>query len=187
MSTGPSSPSNTRGRTATELLGAASVPAALVVTLALVAGSLAVGPARAAMVDEIVVKVNNRIITKSEFDERSAYLVQQVQQQHSGPGFQEELASARDSLLANLITEALLIERAETIFDMDKIRTSLIDDFKKQQNIPSDPELEKALKDQQMSRKELEDQLIRMPVPKEIINYDVRRKISVSDQEMETY
>lgn len=139
------------------------------------------------MVDEIVVKVNNRIITKSEFDERAAYLVQQIQQQHTGPGFQEELQSARDALLANLITEALLIERAETIFDMDKIRGSLIDDFKKQQNIPNDNELEKALKDQGISRKELEDQLIRMAVPNEIINYDVKRKISVSDQEMEEY
>jgi parvulin-like peptidyl-prolyl isomerase len=139
------------------------------------------------MVDEIVVKVNNRIITKSEFDERSAYLVQQVQQQHTGAGYQEELQSAKDALLANLITEALLIERAETIFDMDKIRGSLIDDFKKQQNIPNDNELEKALKDQGMSRKELEDQLIRMAVPNEIINYDVKRKISVSDQEMEEY
>jgi parvulin-like peptidyl-prolyl isomerase len=139
------------------------------------------------MVDEIVVKVNNRIITRSEFDERAAYLVQQVQQQHSGAGFVDELQAARDALLANLITEALLIERAETIFDMDKIRGSLIDDFKKQQNIPNDNELEKALKDQGISRKELEDQLIRMAVPNEIINYDVKRKISVSDEEMEEY
>lgn len=139
------------------------------------------------MVDEIVVKVNNRIITRSEFDERAAYLVQQVQQQHSGGSINEELQAARDALLANLITEALLIERAETIFDMDKIRGSLIDDFKKQQNIPNDAELEKALKDQLITRKELEDQLIRMAVPNEIINYDVKRKISVSDQEMEDY
>jgi peptidyl-prolyl cis-trans isomerase SurA len=139
------------------------------------------------MVDEIVVKVNNRIITKSEFDERSAYLTQQVKQQHSGSDFNEDLQGARDALLANLITEALLIERAETIFDMDKIRGSLIDDFKKQQSIPNDAELEKALKDQGMSRKELEDQLIRMAVPNEIINYDVKRKISVSDDEMQDY
>jgi parvulin-like peptidyl-prolyl isomerase len=139
------------------------------------------------MVDEIVVKVNNRIITRSEFDERAAYLVQQVQQQHSGGSINEELQAARDALLANLITEALLIERAETIFDMDKIRGSLIDDFKKQQNIPNDAELDKALKDQSITRKELEDQLIRMAVPNEIINYDVKRKISVSDQEMQDY
>src|SRR5689334_16521509 len=152
MSTGPSSPSSTRGRTRTS---GAAVLAALVLGLAFCR------PALAAMVDEIVVKVNNRIITKSEFDERAAYLVQQIQQQ---------LQSARDALLANLITEALLIERAETIFDMDKIRGSLIDDFKKQQNMPNDNELEKALKDQGMSRKDLEDQLIRMAVPNEIIN-----------------
>src|SRR5712672_851387 len=146
MSTGPSSPSSTRGTTG---IRAAAALTALFASLA------PCRPAFAAMVDEIVVKVNNRIITKSEFDERAAYLVQQVQQQHSGAGFNEELQGARDALLANLITEALLIERAETIFDMDKIRGSLIDDFKKQQNIPNDAELEKALKDQTITRKEL--------------------------------
>jgi parvulin-like peptidyl-prolyl isomerase len=70
---------------------------------------------------------------------------------------------------------------------MDRIRTTLIEDFRKQQNIANDAELEKALKEQQMTRKELEDQLIRLAVPNEIINYDVKRKISVSETELKQY
>ncbi|HEV8199699.1 MAG TPA: peptidylprolyl isomerase [Candidatus Polarisedimenticolia bacterium] len=138
--------------------------------------------ARAAMVEEIVAKVNNRIITKTEYELRRQYLNDQQK------GASEDDAQAqRDALLANLITEALLLERAETIFDMDRIRGSLIDDFKKQQNITTDEELETALKDQNMSRKELEEHLMRLAVPNEIINYDVRRKISVSDAEEQAY
>jgi peptidyl-prolyl cis-trans isomerase SurA len=144
----------------------------------LTAGTLA----RAAIVEEIVAKVNNRIITKTEYELRRQYLNDQQK------GASEDDAQAqRDALLANLITEALLLERAETIFDMDRIRGSLIDDFKKQQNITTDEELETALKEQNMSRKELEEHLMRLAVPNEIINYDVRRKISVSDSEMQTY
>ena len=142
----------------------------------------AAAPARAAIIEEIVAKVNNRIITKSEYDQRNLYLVQQTTK-----GSQEELQAAKDALLANLITEALLIERAETIFDMDRIRTSLIDDFRKQQNITNDEELETALKEQGMTRKELEEHLMRLAVPNEIINYDVKRKISVSDAEMQAF
>lgn len=139
-------------------------------------------PARAAIIDEIVAKVNNRIITKTEYEQRRAYLADQQKGASDA-----EMQGAKDALLANLITEALLLERAETIFDMDRIRGSLIDDFKKQQNITTDEDLEAALKDQQMTRKELEEHLMRLAVPNEIINYDVRRKISVSDAEMQAY
>src|SRR5262245_23690593 len=149
--------------------------------LCLAAGALG-RPLRAAIIEEIVAKVNNRIITKSEYEQRTAYLVQQGRQQS-----EEEMQSQKDALLANLITEALLIERAETIFDMDRIRESLIEDFRKQQNIANDEELETALKDQQMTRHELEEQLMRLALPNHIIDYDVKRKISVSDAEMQAY
>jgi peptidyl-prolyl cis-trans isomerase SurA len=144
-------------------------------------------PARTAVVEEIVAKVNNRIVTASEFDERQKALFSQISQEHPGPGLSEELQEAQEVLLANIITEALLLERATAIFDMARIRNTLIEDFKKQQNIPGDAELDKALQDQRMSRKELEDHLIRITVPNEIINYDVRRKISVSETEMKGY
>jgi parvulin-like peptidyl-prolyl isomerase len=38
-----------------------------------------------------------------------------------------------------------------------------------------------------MTRKELEEHLLRLAVPNEIINYDVRHKISVSPAEMDAY
>ena len=164
------------------------MPAAAVAVVGVVlAAALATAPARAAVVDEIVVKVNNRIVTASEFEDRRKALFTQVSQEHPGPGMTEELQSAQDILLANIITEALLLERATAVFDMDRIRLSLIEDFKKQQNIPGEPELEQALKEQGMTRKDLEDHLIRIAVPNEIINYDVKRKISVSETEMHDY
>jgi peptidyl-prolyl cis-trans isomerase SurA len=138
--------------------------------------------ARGAMVEEIVAKVNNRIITKTDYEQRRQYL----NDQQKGAS-EDDTQAARDALLANLITEALLLERAETIFDIERIRGSLIDDFKKQQNITTDEELETALKEQGMTRKELEEHLMRLAIPNEIINYDVRRKISVSDAEMQAY
>jgi parvulin-like peptidyl-prolyl isomerase len=144
-------------------------------------------PAGAAVVEEIVAKVNNRIITKSEFEERGQVLLQQVYQQYFGEDLDREIQAAQDSLLANLITESLLMERAETIFDLDKIRLTLVSDFRKQQNIPSDEELDRLLVEQEMTRAELEDQLLRLAVPSEIINYDVRRKISVSETETQDY
>src|SRR5262245_2601038 len=182
MSIAPSSPSATSARTATR-----TRPAVALWLVAAIAAGLLAPAARAAVVEEIVAKVNNRIITASEFEERQKALQAQVVQESHGTATDQEMRQARDVLLANIITEALLLERATTVFDMDRIRGSLIEDFRKQQGINSDAELEQALKDQQMTRKELEDHLIRLAVPQEIINYDVKRKISVSKTEMKDY
>jgi peptidyl-prolyl cis-trans isomerase SurA len=194
MSTAPSSPSATPARTATRRRPAVAAPGVAPAAAALrlaaglwLAAGLLLPPADAAVVEEIVAKVNNRIITASEFEERQKALQAQVQQETRGTATDQELRQARDVLLANIITEALLLERAATVFDMDRIRNSLIEDFRKQQGINTDADLEQALKDQQMTRKELEDHLIRLAVPNEIINYDVKRKISVSETEMKDY
>jgi peptidyl-prolyl cis-trans isomerase SurA len=159
------------------------VPAALAL-LAMAAGA---PPARASVVEEIVAHINNRIVTASELEERKDVLRRQIAQQSSGASAEADLQSAMDSLLANIITENLLLERADTVFDMDRIRGTLMDDFRKQQKINTDAELEQALKDQGMTRKELESQLIRLAVPNEIINYDVKRRISVSESEIQEY
>ena len=176
MSTAPSSPSITRGSTATSAL------LAVVVSVLVLSA-----PARGAIVEEIVAKVNNRIVSKSEFEERGAYILKQIYQQYSGDELDRQLRDAQESMLSNMITELLLLDRAESLLDLSKVRKNLVDDFRKQQNIASDDDLEKVLKDQGMKRKDLEDQLIRLAVPQEIINYEVRRKISVSEAEIKEY
>ena len=143
--------------------------------------------ARAEILEEIVAKVNNRIITKSEFEERSQYILKQVYREHTGVELDRELKNAQDTMLANMITELLLIERAQSLLDLDKVRKNLVDDFRKQQKIDSDDDLEKLLKEQGMTRKDLEEQLIRLAVPQEVINYEVKRKISVSEREIKDY
>jgi peptidyl-prolyl cis-trans isomerase SurA len=182
MSIAPSFPSSTRVTTQKTRR-----PPPRVLSLVLASVLAASTQARGAIVEEIVAKVNNRIISKSEFEERSAYILKQIYQQYSGSDLDVHLQDARDTMLANMVTELLLIERAQTLLDLDKVRKNLIDDFRKQQNIANDEELEKLLKEQNMTRKDLEEQLIRLAVPQEMIGYEVRRKISVSDAEIKSY
>ncbi len=181
MSIAPFFPSTTRASTGIR------PPAARLLLLALVPLLGVMTEARAAIVEEIVAKVNNRIISKSEFEERSSYILKQIYQQYSGADLDQHLQDARETMLANMITELLLVERSQTLLDLDKVRKNLVDDFRKQQNIASDEDLERLLKEQGMTRKDLEEQLLRLAVPQEIINYEVRRKISVSDAEIGQY
>ncbi|MGH9797301.1 MAG: peptidyl-prolyl cis-trans isomerase [Candidatus Polarisedimenticolia bacterium] len=141
----------------------------------------------AAVVEEIVAKVNNRIITRSEFEERGAFVLRQVYEEFTGAELDRNLKEAQDTLLANMITELLLLERAESLLDLERVRQNLIEDFRKQQNIATDEELARLLKEQEMTRADLEEQLLRLAVPQEIISYEVRRKISVSESEIKDH
>ncbi|HEV8701025.1 MAG TPA: peptidyl-prolyl cis-trans isomerase [Candidatus Polarisedimenticolia bacterium] len=186
MSIAPSSPSSIPASTGTRFASRARLlPAtALAILTALLAPAV---PAEGAIVEEIVAKVNNRIVTKSEFEERGSYVLKQIYQQYSGAELDRELVDAQESMLANMITELLLIDRAESLLDLSKVRKNLVDDFRKQQNIASDEDLDKLLKEQGMTRQDLEEQLVRLAVPQEIISYEVRRKISVSEPEIKKY
>lgn len=183
MSIAPSSPSSMPVSTGTEHRRRPALPVLALLT-ALLAPPV---PSGAAIIEEMVAKVNNRIVTKSEFEERGNYVLKQVYQQYSGAELDRELVDAQESMLANMITELLLIDRAESLLDLTKVRKNLLDDFRKQQNIASDEDLDKLLKDQGMTRHDLEEQLIRLAVPQEIISYEVRRKISVSEPEIRKY
>ena len=148
---------------------------------------VAAWPAPAAVVEEIVAKVNNRIISKTEFEERSTYVLGQIYQEFSGAELDARLKEAQDTMLANMITELLLLERAEVLLDLEKVRKNLIDDFRKQEGIASEEDLDRLLREQNMTRADLEEQLLRLSVPQEIVNYEVRRRISVSDEEIKKY
>lgn len=183
MSIAPFSPSSMPVSTGTE---SRAIVALLVlpVLAALLARPI---PAGAAIIEEIVAKVNNLIITKGEFEERGSFVLKQIYQQYSGEELDRELVDAQESMLANMITELLLIDRAESLLDLSKVRKNLVDDFRKQQNIGSDEDLDKLLKEQGMNRHDLEEQLVRLAVPQEIINYEVKRKISVSEAEIKKH
>ncbi len=143
--------------------------------------------ARAEILEEIVAKVNNSIITRSEFEGRLALYRQQMSQRYTGKELDERMAASQESILHNIIIESLLVQQAEVLLDMDKVRRNLIEDFKKNQKIESDEELDQLLKEQNMSRPELLETLVRLNIPQEIINYEVRRKITASDKEIEAY
>ena len=154
----------------------------------LVAGAVMLsGTARAEIVEEIVAKVNNSIITRTQFEERLAVYQQQLRSKYAEDELGAKTAAAADGLLRNMITETLLVQRAEVLLDLDKVKKNLLDDFKKQQKIQSDEELDRLLKEQKMTRQDLLDTLVRLSIPREIINYEVRRKISVSEKEIQTY
>src|SRR5437867_3292627 len=83
---------------------------------------MAGGAARAEVVDEIVAKVNDDIVTKSDLDAEEQGLLQELYRRYSGTELDGKVAQAKKELLRHLIDRRVLIQRAAHIFDMTKMQ-----------------------------------------------------------------
>jgi len=142
---------------------------------------------RAEILEDLVAKVNNTIITRTQFLGRLEVVKAQLSRRYSGAELDRHTAGAHEATLRNMIVENLLVERGDLLLDMDKVRQNLLKDFKRQQNIETNEELDQLLEEQELTRRDLLDTLTRLAIPQEIINYEVRRKISVSENEIQKY
>jgi peptidyl-prolyl cis-trans isomerase SurA len=145
------------------------------------------GPVRAEVVDEIVAKVNDDIVTKSDLEAEEQGLLQELYRRYSGTELDGQVASAKKELLRRLIDRRVLIQRATHMFDVTKMQDFYLEQFKNQQNIKSDKELEKMLAAQDMTMADLKRRLVEEFSPQQVIHVEVVERIAVSDKDARAY
>jgi peptidyl-prolyl cis-trans isomerase SurA len=148
---------------------------------------LAGGLARAEVIDEIVAKVNDDIVTKSDLDAEEQGLLQELYRRFSGTDLDARVSQAKRDLLRHLIDRRILIQRAAHIFDMTKMKEFYLESFKNQQDIKSDKELEKLLAQQGMTMSDLKTRLVEDLAPQQVVRAEVTERIAVSVQDERAY
>jgi peptidyl-prolyl cis-trans isomerase SurA len=156
--------------------------AAVAVTAALCGRS-----AHAEVVDEIVAKVNDDIVTKSDLDTEEQGLLQELYRRHSGTELDAQVAEAKKELLRRLIDKRVLVQRATHIFDVTKMQEYYLEMFKEQQNIKSDKEIETLLAGQNMTMADLKKRLVEEFSPQQVIHVEVSLRIAVSEEDARAY
>lgn len=154
-----------------------------------VAATLAIGAGmvRAEVVDEIVAKVNDDIVTKSDLDTEEQGMLQDLYRRFSGTELDRKVAEAKKELLRRLVDRRVLIQRAAHIFDMTKMQEFYLESFKDQQNIKSDKELEKLLAEQGMTRADLKTRLVEEFSPQQVVRAEVAERIAVPEKDARAY
>ena len=154
-----------------------------------VAATLAIGAgtARAEVVDEIVAKVNDDIVTKSDLDTEEQGMLQDLYRRFSGTELDGKVAEAKKELLRRLVDRRVLVQRAAHLFDMTKMQDFYLESFKDQQNIKSDKDLEKLLAEQGMTMADLKTRLVEEFSPQQVIRAEVADRIAVSEKDARTY
>jgi parvulin-like peptidyl-prolyl isomerase len=146
-------------------------------TLFLLTGFFAAaGLCAAELVEQIVVRVNDRLITQTEFDRRLALA-------SKAPNHPTDPAELQRNVLEDLIREKLLDERAKemSVSASDEEVEAAVARVKQQYNMTTDAEFEAALAQSGMTRDELKRQMRETITLQKIIGRDVTSRIDQSD------
>lgn len=144
-------------------------------------------PARAEVVEEIVAKVNDDVITMSELRKAEEDLLAEIYRRFTGAELDRELKKAREQLLRRMIDRKILLHRAERMFDVTKLGDAILQSFKDQQGITNDEELARLLSAESLSVADLKKRLIEMYAPNEVERYEVADRVSVGEKEIRAW
>ena len=155
-------------------MSAVRKPVLLFVLSALAAGAAL--PA-AELVEQIVVRVNDRLVTQTEFDKRLALAAK-------APGRPPtDLAELQRSVLEDLIREKLLEERAKemSVAATDEEVEVAVARVKAQYNLTTDAEFDAALAQSGMTRDELKRQMRLNITLQKVVGRDVTSQLQLTD------
>jgi peptidyl-prolyl cis-trans isomerase SurA len=140
------------------------------------------------VIEEIVARVNNQIITRSEFLHSKEELRKEAAQQD--PVNADKLVSEREKdVLRDLIDQELLLERGKDLgITADTEVIKKLDDMRKDMKLDSMEELEKAAQSQGVSFEDFKQNLRNQIITQQVIGKEVGSRLVIDkDEEQKFY
>ena len=139
------------------------------------------------VIEEIIVRVNNDIITRSELLHSKEEVRQELKQQF--PDKADAMFAQRErDVLRDLIDQQLLLQTAKDKgLNADTELIKRLDDMRKQMNLTSMDELEKAAKEQGVPFEDFKQNLKNQLLTQLVIRNEVQPKIQVTKEEEKKY
>jgi len=136
-------------------------------------------------VEGIIARVNDQIITKSDYDRAESELDQEGQQH--GLSMQEMAAQRRD-LLRNLIDQQLWLSKGKELgITAETELVKRLDEIRKQANLETIEDLEKAAKDQGVSFEDFKANIRNQLITQEVMRQEVGEHIQMTPGEVQRY
>ncbi|HTZ99105.1 MAG TPA: peptidylprolyl isomerase [Candidatus Aquilonibacter sp.] len=143
------------------------------------------------LVEEIVARVNNQIITLSDYQKQAQGLADEVRQDCQNCSQDHLAAEVKDrqkNLLRDMIDQQLLIERAK---DMDiSVETDLVkrlDEVRKENNLATMDDLEKAVEKQGIVWEDYKNQMRNDLLTQKVIQQEVGERMDIGSDEIKKY
>jgi peptidyl-prolyl cis-trans isomerase SurA len=139
------------------------------------------------VVEEIIARVNNSIITRSDYARSREQLRDEIKQQDPGNADKAFAEKERD-VLRDLIDQQLLLEKGKDLgitADTDLIKK--LDEMRKQMNLDSMEELEKAAQSQGISYEDFKQNLRNQIITQRVIGQDVGSHLNITKEEEQKF
>ncbi len=139
------------------------------------------------VVEEIIARVNNEIITRTEYVRSRDQLKQEVQQQDPSNADRAFAEKQRD-VLRDLIDQQLLLQKAKDLgITGDTELIKRLDEMRKQMNLGSMEELEKAAEAQGASYEDFKQNLRNQIVTQHVIGEEVGKHLSMNKDDVKRF
>ncbi len=160
------------------------------VVLGVVLASLAT--VNADILEQVLVKVNGEIITKTDLEQRQIAALRQKNpnlRPDSDEALQKALAEVTPQVIVDAVDELLIVQRGKELgFTMSNEQfNSILENIKKENKIESDEALQAALKQEGMTMADLRKQLERTSISQRVQQQEVMAKLQVTDTELKSY
>lgn len=151
--------------------------------------------ARAEIIEQILVKVNGEIFTKTDLEQRQVQVLRQRGQQIDlkADAANQQLRKALDEItpqiMVDVVNEMLVVQRGRELgYALSNEQfTSIVESIKKENKIENEEQFQAALKAENMSMSDLRRQLERSMIRQKVEQNEVLSKIGITETEAKSY
>jgi parvulin-like peptidyl-prolyl isomerase len=164
----------------------------IAVTLAFVSAAVLGASAQGEILEQILVKVNGDIITKTDLEQRQIAALRQ-KDPNFRPGNDTELRKALSEItpevIVNAVDELLLVQRGRELGYAlgDEQFRNIVESIKKENKLETEEAFQAALKQEGLTLDDLRRQLERQMLVSRVQQVEVMGKISVSEEEIKQF
>ena len=140
--------------------------------------------------DEIVAWVNDDVILWSELREQEQLAISHLMEENKDASPDEmakHIADIKQNALMQLISNRLLVQEAERLYNLEEMKKDLLKRFKERQKIKTDEELDRQLIQWGLAKSELEDRLVQGAAPDYVVDTQVTKNLGVTETEARDY
>jgi len=138
--------------------------------------------------EEIIVRVNNDIITRSDYEKSKDLVRRELQKNLKGPELEKVLAQQEKDLLKTLIEDQLMVQKAADLsLSADTEVIKYLDRIRRDQNIADMETLEKMMVQQGIDPVEFKQNIKNQSLKQQLLGREVYSRVQISTEEISKY
>ena len=137
------------------------------------------------VVEDVVARVNDQVITRTEYARAQEGLVQEAKQEN---WTESEFEEKQHDLLRDMIDQQLLISKGKDLgISGDAETMRQLDEIRKRANLPDLAALQKAAEQQGVSFEDFKQNVRNQAITQQVVREEVGKRINITPSEEQTY